>query len=180
MKIGLVRHFKVLHKHDGSLMTSAQFNSWVGAYNNAEIEDTDFDYGLSEWNVCISSDLSRAIQTAETIYPGSVIVTDQLREIEVQSIHTLGNLKLPCQMWMVMGRIAWFFSHSSQAERKNETVDRARHTIDWIEEHYSNRNVLVVSHGAFMKVLTQELFKKGYRGKGLRNPRNGAMYIYEK
>lgn len=180
MKIGLVRHFKVIHKHDGSFMTSAQFNSWVEAYNNADIEDTDLEYGLSEWNVCISSDLSRAIQTAETIYPGSVIVTDQLREIEVHSIHSLGNLKLPYHMWMLMGRLAWYFSHSSQAERKNETLDRARHTIQWIEEHYSNRNVLVVSHGAFMKVLTQELFKKGYRGKGMMNPRNGAMYIYEK
>lgn len=180
MKIGLVRHFKVIHKHDGRFMTSAQFNSWVEAYNNADIEDTDMEYSLSEWNVCISSDLSRAVQTAETIYPGSVIVTDQLREIEVHSIHALGNLKLPYHMWMLMGRMAWYFSHSSQAERKNETLDRARHTIEWIEEHYSNRNVLVVSHGAFMKVLTQELFKKGYRGKGLMNPRNGAMYIYEK
>lgn len=75
-------------------MTSDQFNAWVEAYNNAEIEQSDLDYDYSEWNVCISSDLPRAIQTAETIYPGPIIATNRLREIEVQSIHSLGNLKL--------------------------------------------------------------------------------------
>lgn len=47
MKIGLVRHFKVMHKHDRKWMTSDQFNAWVEAYNNADIEDTDLEYGLS-------------------------------------------------------------------------------------------------------------------------------------
>jgi broad specificity phosphatase PhoE len=180
MKIGLVRHFKVIHKLDRKWMTSDQFNAWVEAYNNAEIEQSDLDYGFSEWNVCISSDLSRAIQTAETIYTGPIIATNRLREIEVQSIHPLGNLKLHYHMWLLMGRLAWYLSHGSQAERRSETLERAGHIIDWIEERYHNRNVLVVSHGAFMKVLTQELSKRGYRGKGFVQPRNGAMYIFEK
>ncbi|RAR44625.1 hypothetical protein DP091_07580 [Paenibacillus sp. MDMC362] len=98
MKIGLVRHFKVIHKWDRKWMTSDQFNAWVEAYNNAEIEQSDLDYDYSEWTVCISSDLPRAIQTAETIYPGPIIATNRLREIEVQSIHPLGNLKLHYHM----------------------------------------------------------------------------------
>lgn len=180
MKIGLVRHFKVIHKWDREWMTSDQFNAWVEAYNNAEIEQSDLDYDYSEWNVCISSDLPRAIQTAETIYPGPIIATNRLREIEVQSIHPLGNLKLHYHMWLLMGRLAWYLSHRSQAERRSETRKRAGHIIDWIEEHYRDRNVLVVSHGAFMKVLTQVLYSRSYRGKGLVQPRNGAMYIFEK
>lgn len=60
MRIGLVRHFKVIHKLDRNWMTSDQFNAWVEAYNNAEIEDSDLDYGFSEWDVCISSDLPSA------------------------------------------------------------------------------------------------------------------------
>ncbi|MCV4232421.1 hypothetical protein OHJ21_14650 [Virgibacillus sp. LDC1] len=31
-----------------------------------------------------------------------------------------------------------------------------------------------------MKVLTQELSRRGYRGKRFVKPRNGAMYIFEK
>lgn len=180
MKIGLVRHFKVIHKLDREWMTSDQFNAWVEAYNNAEIEQPDLDYDYSEWTVCISSDLPRAIQTAETIYPGPIIATNRLREIEVQSIHPLGNLKLHYHMWLLMGRLAWYLSHRSQAERRSETRKRAGQIIDWIEEHYRDRNALVVSHGAFMKVLTQELHSRSYRGKGFVKPRNGAMYIFEK
>lgn len=180
MKIGLVRHFKVIHKLDWKWMTSDQFNAWVEAYNNAVIEQSDLDYDYSEWNVCISSDLPRAIQTAEMIYPGPIIATNRLREIEVQSIHSLGNLKLHYHMWLVMGRLAWYLSHRSQAERRSETRKRAGHIIDWIEVHYRDRNVLVVSHGAFMKVLTQELHNRNYRGQGFVQPRNGAMYIFEK
>lgn len=74
-------------------------------------------------------------------------------------------------MWLLMGRLAWYFSHSSQVERRSETLDRAKQILDWIEERYRNRNVLVVSHGAFMKVLTQELSRRGYRGKGFVKPR---------
>jgi broad specificity phosphatase PhoE len=180
MKIGLVRHFKVIHQLDRNWMSSDQFNSWVEAYNNAEIEQADLNDSFSEWNVCISSDLSRAIQTAETIYPGPIIATNRLREIEVQSIHPLGNVKLHYYIWLLIGRLAWYFSHSSQVERRSETLDRAKEILDWIEERYRNRNVLVVSHGAFMKVLTQELSRRGYRGKGFVKPRNGAMYIFEK
>lgn len=59
MKIGLVRHFKVIHILDRKWMTSDQFNAWVEAYNNAEIKQSDLDYDYSEWSVCISSDLPR-------------------------------------------------------------------------------------------------------------------------
>ncbi|MGE7823202.1 histidine phosphatase family protein [Paenibacillus sp. NPDC093718] len=180
MKIGLVRHFKVIHKLDREWMTSDQFNAWVEAYNNAEIEQPYLDCDYSEWTVCLSSDLPRVVQTAETIYPGPIIATNRLREIEVQSIHPLGNLKLHYYMWLLMGRLAWYLSHRSQVERRSETLKRAGYIIDWIEEHYRDRNVLVVSHGAFMKVLTQVLHKRSYRGKGFVQPRNGAMYIFEK
>ncbi len=145
MKIGLVRHFKVIHILDRKWMSSDQFNAWVEAYNNAEIEQSDLDYDYSEWNVCISSDLLRAIQTAETIYPGPIITTNRLREIEVQSIHSLGNLKLHYHMWLVMGRLAWYLSHRSQAERRSETRKRAGHIIDWIETK-KNRTTTIFSN----------------------------------
>lgn len=49
-----------------------------------------------------------------------------------------------------------------------------------IEKYDAESNILVVTHGAFMNVLTRELSHRGYKGKSLIRPRNGAIYIYEK
>lgn len=83
-------------------------------------------------------------------------------------------------LWMMFGRIAWFFSHKSQSESKSQTLQRAKIIIDKIEKNYPNSKVLVVSHGAFMKVLFKELKCRGYVGKLKMKPKNGELYLFER
>ncbi|GGH27160.1 histidine phosphatase family protein [Paenibacillus segetis] len=181
MKIGLVRHFKVIYKPEYSWMTSDQFNQWVEDYNNSDVSPVGHIGHDPKWEICIASDLFRASKTAEIIYQGQgpIIKTERLREIGMRSINQ-SEIKLHYKIWIVLSRMAWFFSHKSQEEGRTDTTLRAKQIINWIEDNYMDSNVLVVSHGGIMKSLIQELFKRGYRGKGFIKPDNGRLYIYEK
>ncbi|GAA0841593.1 hypothetical protein GCM10008915_39260 [Bifidobacterium pullorum subsp. gallinarum] len=97
MRIGLARHFRVNHYPQQTWMTSSQFNAWVEEYNQADIEPID-DNHYMEWDICFSSDLSRAVQTAEMMHQGPVITTPQLREIEVQSISHFKKFRMHYQL----------------------------------------------------------------------------------
>ncbi|WP_018758343.1 histidine phosphatase family protein [Paenibacillus terrigena] len=178
MKIGLVRHFKVTYRPDSKWMTSEQFNQWVDQYNKSDITPTIHSSNDLNWGVCLSSDLSRAIKTAEIMYQGNIIRTNQLREIGIRSV-IQSRIKLHYSIWLFMGRVAWYFSHKSQEESRDETLLRARYVINRLET-YEETNVLVVSHGAFMKSLSKELIRRGYKGKGFIKPRNGRLYTYER
>ncbi|TCZ79496.1 histidine phosphatase family protein [Paenibacillus albiflavus] len=177
--IGIVRHFKVNFKTNRKWMTAKQFNDWVDQYDQAEIDSTNHFTNFIEWDVCLTSDLSRATKTSEIIFKGKTVVSNQLREIEIKAVVN-SKIKLHINLWMILGRIAWFFSHKSQSETKYQTLQRAKIIIDKIEEDYPNSKVLVVSHGAFMKVLSKELKCRGYIGELKINPKNGELYLFEK
>lgn len=179
MKIGLVRHFKVAHQPGCKRMTVDQFNEWVEIYNNSDIIPGDCDSTGHEWDVCLSSDLPRAVHTASLIYSGDVLYTEQLREVEIATTLQTG-IKLHRYVWLGLGRIAWYFNHSSQPESRTSTLLRTKELIEHLERDFKASNVLLVTHGAFMKVLAQQLSLRGYRGKRIVHPRNGKLYVYEK
>lgn len=177
MNIGLVRHFKVDYQPDNRWMTSDQFNQWVERYDHSDVCVSAFLDGDLKWDVCLCSDLYRAAKTADIIYKGPVIKTAQLREIRM-SWPSQSKLRLHYYVWQMIARLAWYFSHPSQEESRRESVLRARQFIDHIEETYQQSNVLIVSHGAFMKCLTQELLRRGYKGKRFVHPKNGKLYTF--
>ncbi|TDL49207.1 histidine phosphatase family protein [Paenibacillus dendritiformis] len=177
MNIGLVRHFKVDYEPDNRWMTSDQFNQWVERYDLSDVCVSAFLDGDLKWDVCLCSDLYRAAKTADIIYKGPVIKTAQLREIRM-SWPSQSKLRLHYYVWQMIARLAWYFSQPSQEESRRESVLRARQFIDHIEETYQQSNVLIVSHGAFMKCLTQELLRRGYKGKRFVHPKNGKLYTF--
>ncbi|MFF2016111.1 histidine phosphatase family protein [Paenibacillus sp. NPDC058177] len=179
MKIGLLRHFKVDLQTEGTWMSAQQFNAWVDEYNTCSIERPPvIDVLDADWNRCLSSNLYRAAETAQTMYTGEIVITDQLREIDVRAFTKL-PIKLPLSWWMVIGRLAWYGSHHSQQESRRETILRARRVIDQMEQD-QNAATLLVTHGAFMKVLGKELLRRGYQGESFTVPKNGGLYTFEK
>lgn len=178
MRVGLVRHFKVICKPASSWMTSDEFDQWVADYNCSEIVPERVFERDNYWQICLTSDLYRAVRTAELLYQGDVIACSQLREISMCSFMR-ANWKLPHIIWIMMARLAWLFSHKSQEEGRVDTALRAKQMIDLIES-YGADNTLIVSHGAFMKALSKQLKGRGYCGKGFLKPENGRLYTYEK
>ncbi|EHB68487.1 MULTISPECIES: histidine phosphatase family protein [Paenibacillus] len=177
--IGIVRHFKVTYKPENKWMTAKQFNNWVEEYDKAEIQIANNISNDRKWDVCYCSNQSRATRTAKVIFDGEIIITDQLREIGITAV-SKSKIKLHLTIWLILARIAWFLSHKSQEESKLQTLSRAKLILDEIEQKYSETNVLIVSHGAFIKTLTKELDRRGYKGKVDIKPRNGKLYTYNK
>lgn len=179
MKIGLVRHFKVVDQSERKWMFGKQFNKWVEQYNESDIQPMAYNGQEHVWDLCWSSDLSRAAHSAQLIHSGDITYTDQLREIDVAAV-PLAGIKLHYILWLLLGRMAWHFDHHSQPEGRTSTIRRAKELLDLLESNDASLNVLIVSHGVFMHVIVQELRRRGYKGASMINPRNGEFYIHEK
>jgi hypothetical protein len=107
MKIGLIRHFEVIHPYKLlALISSEEFKQWQEGYDTAKTKQNIVDIDKSEWQVCYSSDLSRAVYTAKTVYGNGLIQTKLLSEIEISPFFK-SNIKLPFILWTILGRSAW-------------------------------------------------------------------------
>lgn len=177
MYIGLVRHFKVNCKNN-RYMTSDDFIESIMQYDNSDIIINDVDLGLIEWHTCFSSDLSRAIKTAETIFKGKVIISPLLREVPVYPIFST-NLKLPYKFWMISSRFAWLLHHKSQKENKKATKKRSKEFLNNLD-YASGNNILISSHGFFMYTLHKQLKDRGFGGESIKKYKNGTLYLYTK
>jgi broad specificity phosphatase PhoE len=177
MNIGLVRHFKVDCKPK-MFMTSYDFEKWAKDYDNSHVIENKFEIGNIKWNKCFSSDLSRAVITAKSIFEGEIEKSELLREVPISPIFKR-NLKLPYAFWCVSGRLAWLFNHKSQIQTKKDTKDRVNKFLD-ILINYGESDVLIVCHGFYMNTLQSELKKRGFYGQTVRKPRNGTLYLYKK
>lgn len=129
------------------------------------------------WECCFSSDLPRAVYTAEQRASCPIVKLPLLREVPlVPFIKT--SLKVPYPIWNMAGRLAWLGSCSSQPETRKQTIERAKKAVAFIEKE--GKSSLVVTHGFFLYVLAKELEKKGYTGPRKRRFRNGELSVYEK
>lgn len=176
MKIGLVRHFKVISPNGSNMLNSKEFNNRMDGYDVYPVKPNNLEINSAEWEVCFVSTLSRARTTAETIFNGKIIYTPLIVEVPLSSF-TQTNKKIHYMVWQILGRVAWLFSHKSQKECIKQTFDRIDEFIKTIEKSQHN-NVLIVSHGFFMKVLVHKLKKNGFKGQIDFSPQNGKLYIF--
>lgn len=180
MKIGLVRHFKVKRGFpDKRFITGEEYLQWLKEYDASDIEIGEYNLQGIKWEKCLSSNLHRAFKTAEHIYGGQVIITDQLREIRVYPIFKR-KIRLPFMAWMLLVRAAWFFNHKSQLESKKDVDQRINQLLDEILSQ-DQEDILLVSHGGLMFFLRKELIRRGFAGPKLGGtPVNGKLYVFEK
>ncbi|BAB04455.1 histidine phosphatase family protein [Halalkalibacterium halodurans] len=179
MKIGLLRHFKVTRGYPNRLVTSDELMKWVEEYDASEVEANEVDLRGIEWEKCYSSDLPRAIQTAEAVYDGEIERMEALREIRLAPLFRM-NVRLPLFVHLLFIRGAWLFNHKSQPEARQEVIVRIRSTLDEIVKE--EKDVLIVSHGGVMMFMRKELMRRGFRPQGaaFKRPENGKLYVFEK
>ena len=178
MKIGLVRHFKVISPKGKKYLTSTEFNNSMSGYDVYPVKPNKIDIDCSEWDVCYASTLSRAKTTAKTIYDGDIVETPLIVEVPLTAFVNT-SARLHYMVWQIFGRIAWFFSIKSQPEIKSQTLERINQFIELIESS-GHQNVLIVSHGFFMKIFINVLKKRGFRGEIDFSPKNGKLYRFVK
>lgn len=118
MKLGLLRHLKTTQRYmTDRRMDSEEYAAWLKAYDESGIIPAEVDLRGVEWEVCFSSDLPRAVQTARLVFPGEVIVTPLLREVTIGPfIRT--QRRLPFMMWEIANRYGWSKDRASQPETR--------------------------------------------------------------
>jgi broad specificity phosphatase PhoE len=147
-------------------------------YEESDVEEADVDLGGITWQRCYSSTVRRAEFTAEKIYKGELVKTEDLREIPIYPFFKR-NIKIPMVLYPLCIRTAWFFNHKSQLERRMDVEKRVSKVIDRILED-DQENVLVVSHGALMMFMRKELLRRGFKGPKLGRPENAKLYLFER
>lgn len=180
MKVGLVRHFEVAQQPSSNfkLMTPNHFKQWLQEYEISDIKDCMTEASGIVWKKCYSSDLPRAVKTAQKLYDGEIIELKALRELPIFPPTNI-NIKLPVVLWLFLGRIAWMLSHKSQVESKLIFSERVRSILEEIILK-NDQDILIVSHGFLMLFLRKELLKQGFRGPNFKRAVNGKIYVFEK
>ncbi len=175
MKIGLVRHFKVKKEFPKRIfITSNELLQWLEEYDVAELDDKEVYIDESIWKICLTSDLPRALKTAEKIYGGRIVATEELRELKPY-IPNIRGIKLPFILWGIL--IRWRFL--TPREYLKDYERHAEILLDKIFSQYDGE-ILIVSHAALMIYLREELLKRGFKGPKYKIPDNGKVYIFEK
>jgi probable phosphoglycerate mutase len=110
-----------------------------------------------EWDYIYSSDLLRAKQTAEIVAKklqvDEVVLDSRLREVsggQIEGTTEAERIKKWGDNWRAL---------DLGVEPKEMVLKRALSFIEEITEKHSDKNVLVVSHGSYIRHLLRELIK---------------------
>jgi broad specificity phosphatase PhoE len=177
MKIGLVRHYKVDLKNPKPYYYPEEFRDAMKEYDEADVIKGSTNLDGIDWDICFSSSLKRAVITAKDIYKGEIIITDLIREVSLLPF-TMKKIKLPWTIWHICARIAWSKNSKTQDETRQETTERMNLIYKKILDA-KKENVLLVTHGFFMKCFIKFLREKSFTGKVEMFPKNGCLYIFE-
>jgi broad specificity phosphatase PhoE len=177
MRVGLLRHFPVECALPTGWETVADLQAWRERYDQAEAAVDQFDLGGVSWVTCLSSDLPRAIITAEAVFRGKIEYTALLREPSFASFPT-GSLRLPIWGWQWLLRLAWLTGHKSQRSCRDDFQRRIHAMADRLCE--LEQDTLVVSHAGVMAYLSAELRRRGFVGPKLRIAKHATAFVYER
>lgn len=177
MKIGLVRHFQIPHNRM-QFVNGTGFDKWAEWYDTTEVRAKEVPAAGSEWDLCLCSDLPRALFTAKTIFKGSIEPTPLLREVPFTSFFPR-RLTAPLLLWQATSRLGWWLDHKSQTENRTQTKQRVAEFVAKLRKENLDRNVLIVSHGFFMQWLEKELVAAGFKGKVPTRPLGGTIYRFQ-
>jgi len=168
--IYLLRHFKVI---DGSevMMNSERFDRWVDDYDRYALEYTDVSFPLVDTIYC--STMQRCRKSADYFHLDSIISETLIEVASKAAFQT--RIKFPKSFWLLIDRISWYFNRSKH-ENRSDTIKRADEFINTLD---TSKDLLIISHGLFLKVLCQRLKLRGYHGDVGLSMKNGRIYKLE-
>ena len=172
VRIGLVRHFPVSEGMPRGWMTGRELHAWRQRYDVAAVNPCAIGAVRHAWSCCLSSDLPRAVTTAQALHDGSITLTPLLREPQLAEFRT-GRLRLPSTVWPWVLRLAWMTRHPSQ--RRARIDFQEADLLDDTREH-----TLVVSHAGMMAFLRAELVRRGFSGPSFRVAEHARLYVFER
>lgn len=167
--IYLLRHFRVKDDQRGWL-NGEEFDAWVDAYDEMELEYCNMH--LPSMDVCFVSPQSRAVRSAN--YLGlEYSIESRLHEVEPK-LFSQSRWRLSKGVWLGIGRFRWLLN-LGKGETRCDSFGRVDEVIAMLQECEA-KNILILSHGFFIKLIARELQKLGYEGELDIKPKNGKLY----
>jgi broad specificity phosphatase PhoE len=114
----------------------------------------------------IASDLPRAVASTERLAPQrQVEVSDLLREVPLKLPHW--PTRLPLIVWEFLIHVVWSYRIIRGIDSTEQDRARAAAAAKWLGEIVTNESTaLVVTHGVFRRLLTQQLLLSGWTSTG--------------
>ncbi len=178
MQIGVARHDKI-HYRKWRWISSTGYADFLRWYDGSEGCPPPGRPVAEGWQLCFSSDMLRAVETAGRLADVPITFMPMLREIPQAPLFDT-RLKLPLIAWHVLSRIGWWFNHRSQPEGRHAAVRRAERIVDFLRRQPIDQKVLIVTHGFLMYVLRRELKRCGFAGQIPTHPRCGEVYMFQR
>ncbi|XOB63674.1 histidine phosphatase family protein [Campylobacterota bacterium DY0563] len=87
------------------------------------------------------------------------------------------KLKFKKMFWLISARFFWYFN-LTKYETKKDTINRAKALIESIDKE--DKDILIISHGLFLKILEKELKKIGFKSTLGLGVKNSTIYKLER
>ena len=173
MTVHLLRHFEVDDRSNGYL-TVTEFRHWVEKYDTLPLHVQKIDLP-SDIELILCSTLDRAKRTAQEFSSIETEYIQSLIEVNPQLSCRL-NIKLKKYLWFTLGTLFWYFNLLKEENR----VDSKKRSKEVCQQlyHLEQQNILIISHGFFMKLLAQELIQNGFKGDMDLLPKNAKLYTF--
>jgi len=176
MKITFIRHSKVLFNWR-PFYNSDSFDLACSEYDSSLIE-AHKKMELTEATLYISN-LRRSEDTACFLFDKrEMIKIDLLNEIPLKSFVNT-NFKLPTIIWMLLGRVQWYFNHSRQTESQKKSKERINLFLDKIEQR--QHDCIIVGHGFYFAQMITEMKKRKISGNMKKRIKNEELreFVYQ-
>lgn len=167
-EIILVRHGRSAHVH-GGWMDRDGFLRWRAAYEAAGIAAAErppaaLQAMAADGAVIVSSEVRRAIESAQLLAPGAPIMTSPLlHELELTP-PVLGRIRLPLLGWALSFGVRLLVRaepYVTAAER-----ERADGAAGWLTSLAAEHGrVIVLTHASFRAVLARALTARGWQAR---------------
>jgi broad specificity phosphatase PhoE len=175
MKITFIRHSKVLFNWE-KLYNTNTFELACQAYDFSPVQRGK---EMNNEGQCVYiSNLTRTEATAKNLFKEEtkVIKTDLLNEIPIKAF-TDTKLHLPTLVWMVLGRLQWYFNFSTQPETRKNSKERINKFLDYILG--KQQDCIVIGHGFYFTQLVSEMKNRGIVGNMKKRLKNEELRSFE-
>ena len=186
-RIVLVRHGHSAHIERPGWIDAHGVHRWREGYDAAGIlpESAPPNELIAETAraACVvTSDLARAVASAERLAPGRATrVSPLLREMMLE-LPSWVRTRLPLAVWEVCIHLHWKMQERQGRIATEEDLGRAAQAVALLEEVARESSpVVVVTHGAFRRLLDLQLIANGWAAVGRTGGyRNWSTWSYRR
>jgi len=185
-RILLVRHGPSALVHDGRWIDAAGVRRYHAAYDAAGIvSESSPPSGLvaeaAAAQTIVSSDLPRALESAERLAPGRDITASPLLRETHLAIPRWAIGRLPLLAWSAVLHLHWGYRIMRGMDVSSVELAQAEAAADWLGTLAGeSRTIVAVTHGVFRRNLANRLALRGWHMEPGRRPyHNWSVWAFQ-